>query len=53
VYCSGRVEVRGRKRSSNQGSGEIEVVGRNGLVEGSGENGSRGRQRARWVEGKM
>jgi hypothetical protein len=53
VYCGGKVGARGRKRSSSQGRGEIKVVGRNGLVEESGANGSKGRQRARWVEGEM
>jgi hypothetical protein len=52
VYCGGRVGARRRKRSSSQRTGEIEVVGRNGSVEESGENESRGRQRARWVEGE-
>jgi hypothetical protein len=44
------VEGRGRKESSSQGEGEMEVARKYEWVEGSGESGNRGRQKRRWVE---
>jgi hypothetical protein len=46
----GRVGGSGRKRSSSQGGGEMEVVKKYEWVEGSGGNGNKGRWRRRWVE---